>query len=179
MPITIINITFLSGGGIIGFIFGRLWEHFLARRRNIHAAQVSNYIQQHNIFCDQFTSAIQALADSKSSLKEIIIAEFPKHDSSRRTFLKVLSTDKKRLNRFNEKWTEYEKIANEYLNYDNNITLQNAEYFLECAKDPNFIKRLPSDIRDKFAAEFIEIEDIRKKYVKGILESLCDITNRY
>lgn len=123
--------------------------------------------------------AMEALNNPKSSLKEIIITEFIKQKTAMISLNSVLKFERKRRNRFNEKWTEYEKIANEYLDYDNNIELQNVEYFLGCAKDPAFIKKLPTDVRDKFAAEFLEIEGIRKKYIRGLLESLCDITTKY
>jgi hypothetical protein len=172
-----------AAGSVIGFFvhefIGPVISHKLSQKRNIEAAQTADYIKEYGSFYAALIPARQSLESPNTSLKEIVITEFPKHKTARLSLLRVLKNDSKRLSRFNEKWTEYEKIANEYLNYNNNIPLQNAEYLLECAKDSKFIKGLPSDMQDKFAAEFLETEGIRKKYIHGLLESLCDITTKY
>jgi len=183
MKYELVVIISFSIGSIVGFFFKEIvrpfWDHKLARSRNVEAAQVSNFIGKYNAFHESFVPAMQSLMKSGSSLKQIITADFLKHETAMLTFVDVLKTDRERYNRFRKIWTEYEKAhkqCNQYEEFDN------IEYSLSLINRPDFAERMSSKDREmwlKFKEKVFTSDSTNKKYIHSLLSNLLEIANKY
>ena len=133
------------------------------------------FISDYRIFSEAFIPAFQSLGKENTSLKEIVIAEFSKHEKAKIAFARVLGkADRRRYDRFNKTWKKYEEAYQSVSGYDDKDTLSKLEQFIKETGDYKTQHPLQPLVK--------EIHDY-KKFWKGhillLLDHLLEIGNKY
>ncbi len=179
--ITMDDAVTFSLGGALGYFIRTFIEHRLARARTIEDTHIANFISDYRSFKEVFLPALNDLSKDDTSFIQILRDEFPKHDVAIQKI--ILELDGSRLDRMNEKWTEYKEV---YAKWNpNSIHADNVLHIFGKLKTPGFASTMfladVSDNKDATAAvnQLLYTDDLNKKYLQYLINDILDIAKKY